>query len=203
MTPILNISEGLSKGDILNGELRKVAEKIELCVKYVFQMINKGHINTALMKRNSFEYYFERCIYHMQLSLGSLIRLSFKKSWIVYSVLISVHIRFNLERYLLNTWKIKWENPDSEKVKFWKLVIWFWFYAQQKKNTSFDSTNIILSAENAFTKTTYIYWKRNERILCMFWLISILFLERFLNEPHSHHCASSLFYCYIPPHLPL
>ena len=80
MTPILNISEGLSKGDILNGELRKVAEKIELCVKYVFQMINKGHINTSLMKRNSFEYYFEQCVYHMQLSLGSLIRLSFKKS---------------------------------------------------------------------------------------------------------------------------
>ena len=80
VTPILNISEGLLKGDILNGELRNDAEKKELCVKYVFHMINKGHINTALMKKSSFEYYFEQCIYRMQLSFGSLIRHSFKKS---------------------------------------------------------------------------------------------------------------------------
>ena len=61
MTPILNISEGLLKGDVLNGELRNDAEKKELCVKYVFHMINKGHINTALMRKTSFEYYFEQC----------------------------------------------------------------------------------------------------------------------------------------------
>ena len=80
MTPILNISDGLLKGNILNGELKNNAEKKELCVKYVFHMINKGHINTALTKKNSLEYYFEQCIYRMQLSFGSLIRLFFKKS---------------------------------------------------------------------------------------------------------------------------
>ena len=51
MTTVLNIGEGLSKGDILNGELRNVAEKKELCVKYVFHMISKGHINTTLIKK--------------------------------------------------------------------------------------------------------------------------------------------------------
>ena len=51
MTPILDISNGLLKGDILSGELRNDAEKKELCVKYVLHMINRGHMNTALMKK--------------------------------------------------------------------------------------------------------------------------------------------------------
>ena len=47
--------------------------------------------------------------------------VSSNMNWIVCSVLISVHILFNLERYLLNTWKFKWEKSWLRKSKILKI----------------------------------------------------------------------------------
>ena len=92
----------------------------------------------------------------------------------------------------------------------------FWFYAQQKKNTSLDSTNIMHSLQKMCLPKQLISTERetSESYLCFGWhplypflpisnfsftqLYFKMFLERFLNDPHPPHRISSLFYCY--PH---
>ena len=65
---VLNIVEGLAKGDILNGELKGAL--CQICFPYDKERPHKYRFD----KKTSFKYYFEQCIPCIDLLLGSLFR---------------------------------------------------------------------------------------------------------------------------------
>ena len=138
-------------------------------------------------------------------------------NWIVCSVLISVHVLFNLERYLLNTWKFKWEKSWLRKSKILKIGYMVLILCSTKEKYIFWLNWYITLCGTCVYLKQLIYTERETRepYLCFGWhllypflptsnfsfthLYFKMLLERFLNDPTPNHLISSLFYCHPHP----